>query len=47
MQLDFGFSSRVLPRETVRFHQLHLVLLGHTHVKDTLVVPGFQVDVIE
>ena len=40
MQLDLGLASGVLPRETVRLHQLHSILLGHADVEDALVVPA-------
>jgi hypothetical protein len=37
MEFNLGGAGGVLPHKGVRLHQLHVVLLGHPHVQDTLV----------
>ena len=36
MELDLGLSCSVLPEECVSLHKLHVILLRHSNIKDTL-----------
>ncbi len=36
MEFNLGGAGGVLPDKGVGLHQLHVVLLGHPHVQDTL-----------